>query len=494
MIEIDLPDGSIAEFPDGTPDNVIERALQEAYPSQQPAQTMGTGEDVGRSLASGARWGIEGIPGVFGDVGQLGENVGSWISGKLGASPEQIEKAKNLRDESFSLMPDLPTTQQIHDVTTPVVGESHTPQTTAGEYGFTGGNFIASLAAPGGPVRKLAGWALPSLASETAGQVTEGTAAEPYARFAGALAGGAASARGGRPKAAPAPTSAELSTEANAIFNQVKQSGVTASPQALNKLYNEVGTKLKDFGFHPKLQPDTATVVTELIKSRGMPLSLPEFHNLRKLATGAARSAQKSDDRAAAGRIVEAIDDILDDANNFSAGSDQARNLLREGIATSKRKIKTEMIEDVVERAKNQATGFENGLVVQFRALANNKKKMRSFSKQEQDMIRGIVRRPSLHGMLRAVGMLSPNSTFGGITTGMGLASGVVPGLASAGAGMAARAGAGKLTNMKVDRLQRSVATGLPPTGQQLLPSPDEIMRLMLATQGGSVSANAPVR
>ena len=37
-IEIELPDGSIAEFPDGMPDTEIEAAIQRQFPRQQPAQ------------------------------------------------------------------------------------------------------------------------------------------------------------------------------------------------------------------------------------------------------------------------------------------------------------------------------------------------------------------------------------------------------------------------------------------------------------------------
>jgi hypothetical protein len=73
-------------------------------------------------------------------------------------------------------------------------GEFYKPQTTAEKYLRTVGEF----AAPGGLVSKgtrtarAAQIAAPAIVSETAGQATEGTWAEPYARLAGALAGGTA--------------------------------------------------------------------------------------------------------------------------------------------------------------------------------------------------------------------------------------------------------------------------------------------------------------
>ena len=36
MIEVDLPDGSIAEFPDGTPPEVMKRALQKRFGGDDP--------------------------------------------------------------------------------------------------------------------------------------------------------------------------------------------------------------------------------------------------------------------------------------------------------------------------------------------------------------------------------------------------------------------------------------------------------------------------
>src|SRR5688572_18807213 len=36
MIEVDLPDGSVAEFPDGTPPETMKMALQKRFPAQAP--------------------------------------------------------------------------------------------------------------------------------------------------------------------------------------------------------------------------------------------------------------------------------------------------------------------------------------------------------------------------------------------------------------------------------------------------------------------------
>ena len=63
------------------------------------------------------------------------------------------------------------------------------PQTTAGEYARTAGEFAGGAAAIpiGGPLRSVAASLLPAAVSETAGQLTEGSDYEGAARLAGAL-------------------------------------------------------------------------------------------------------------------------------------------------------------------------------------------------------------------------------------------------------------------------------------------------------------------
>ena len=64
------------------------------------------------------------------------------------------------------------------------------PQTTVGEYARTISEFAPSAVfAPGNIPAKIAQTAIPAVMSETAGQITEGSALEPYARIVGALGG-----------------------------------------------------------------------------------------------------------------------------------------------------------------------------------------------------------------------------------------------------------------------------------------------------------------
>lgn len=79
----------------------------------------------------------------------------------------------------------------------------HKPQTKGGEYARTLGQFAPAAIMPGGALARTANVVVPAVASEAAGQATKDTQLEPYARLAGALAGGGVSALALRPPPAP---------------------------------------------------------------------------------------------------------------------------------------------------------------------------------------------------------------------------------------------------------------------------------------------------
>jgi hypothetical protein len=94
--------------------------------------------------------------------------------------------------------------------------------------------------------------------------------------------------------------------------------------------------------------------------------------------------------------MIENIDNFLDglDPKKLSRGAAGADvgpkfKVARELWGRARR---SEMINDAFEKAKNQASGFENGIVVQFRSILNNKKKARFFKKDELQAMRDVVR------------------------------------------------------------------------------------------------------
>lgn len=174
----------------------IARARARLRVQQSRGPQMGTGEDIARSAATGLGEGVTGTVGMLGDVQSLADDFGTWVGNQLGLKPLTPEQAAGFKADN------APTTAAIESG----IGFDkikHTPQTTAGEFARTAGQFVPGFAAAGGVqagvggVKRALGTAGgvvtgtgAGLGSEAAGQLTEGTMLEVPARLAGGLAGG----------------------------------------------------------------------------------------------------------------------------------------------------------------------------------------------------------------------------------------------------------------------------------------------------------------
>lgn len=181
-----------------------------------PPQGPSAGEtmvDVAKSLGGGLARGAAGLAGLPGDLYNIVDKSVGYLGGKLGFESGPSEQP--------ALLPGSATVQKgVESIT----GEFHKPTTTAGEFASTIGEFApAAIAGPGGILRRAASQAVaPAIASEGAGQLTKGTAAEPYARIAGALAGGLAPSAIGR-AISPLP----IDPTRQAAVNTLRAEGVT---------------------------------------------------------------------------------------------------------------------------------------------------------------------------------------------------------------------------------------------------------------------------
>lgn len=141
-----------------------------------PDEGQGWGDtilDVGKSAASGVARGAADLVGLPGTLGDMFNSGMSYITG----------------------LPELPKSpvsgQTVRGAASAVTGGAtdYQPQTTAGEFASTAGEFIPGAIAFGGmsPQNIARYGILPGLASEGAGQLTEGTALEPWARVGAAM-------------------------------------------------------------------------------------------------------------------------------------------------------------------------------------------------------------------------------------------------------------------------------------------------------------------
>jgi hypothetical protein len=182
-------------------------------------EAPGVVEDVAKTIVPGMARGLlsatVGLPGVAEDIGTLAydQTLGRLANrflpggdGTFSARGKDFYKQRieqNRQQASKEIGVPLPAVNTPGDYFNPanaikaaegVTGPFYQPQTTAGKFANTAAEF-AGGALPMGPLtlkNVVTSGAVPGLASEAAGQATEGTALEPWARFGAALGAGVA--------------------------------------------------------------------------------------------------------------------------------------------------------------------------------------------------------------------------------------------------------------------------------------------------------------
>jgi hypothetical protein len=174
------------------------------------AQGVGYAEDVARTIPSGLVRGVTSMLGAPADLTNLAFRGMEYLDQKIrGETDEQYarriteRKASAPFDASKLLEPFTGRTIK-GAVEENLTGPLYEPQTTPGKYVNTAAEFVpGALLGPGGMARKAISYGvLPGVASEAAGQVTQGSAAEPWARGGAALLAGGGAAVWNRPNSA----------------------------------------------------------------------------------------------------------------------------------------------------------------------------------------------------------------------------------------------------------------------------------------------------
>lgn len=192
-----------------------------------------TALDMARSAGSGVAAGVAGVVG-FPHTLNAGMDFLARLPGQ--ALGYQFNEDPSRQPRTF--VPQMPTTAQARSVINNIPGADYKPQTMPGKFAHTVAEFapgalvggVRSVADAG---RNLVNFALvPGLASETAGQATQGSSWEPYARGAAALASGGAAAMVNRPGSAQAilergarGVTPQQQSAAEALFFEAQQVG-----------------------------------------------------------------------------------------------------------------------------------------------------------------------------------------------------------------------------------------------------------------------------
>lgn len=205
-----------------------------------------------------------------------------------------------------------------------------------------------------------------------------------------------------------APTAENLKNAARGIYNELDDVGAIVGSKRIDSLGAGITKKVTREGIDQTLHPKATAALNRISQVQGKDLTLTELDTLRKIAKGAAASIDPADARMGA-IMVEQIDDFLDGLNPkdfVKGGKAGVGEKFRDARQLYQRAKKSELLDEAVQKAQNQATGFENGIRTQFRSLLNNKKKMRGFTAEEKAAMKKVVQGTTAANMTKLIGKL----------------------------------------------------------------------------------------
>ena len=428
--------GKKFNFPDGTSPEQMGEAIDEYFGAEQsaPRETASTESRAETALptavaegASALNRGSAAIPDFFIDAG----NAATGLANKV---PALKHAATALLEPILGQEENIPAVPRVQDTL---------EQATAGQFGQknfmepglardaiqTGGELIPSL---------VTGLTQPA---KTAAKITE-ELAETSARGV---------SKGLRESA---PTLEALGQRSDALYKQIDDLGVMFKQSSIAGLADDIERTLIKGGLDEKLTPKAAAFVQRLRADSQGPLTATQVDTLRKIAQGPANDVDAIGKATADARlgtmVIQKIDDFL---TNPSQGAlvgkaDEVGPLFTKARGLVSQRKKGELLQEAFNKASLQASGFENGLRVQFRSILGSPTKRRGFNADELKAMRQVVEGGKVENAARVLGKfgisldLSGGGFLAGITALGGIAAGGGTGGVLAGTAVALASGA----------------------------------------------------
>lgn len=282
-----------------------------------------------------------------------------------------------------------------------------------------------------------------------------------------------------------APDAQDLKSVARAMFKEVDNSGAAIRTDVVANRVMQAAQKAGRELIDSELDAP-AVRLYQIIADRtrqayesGRGLALGEIHNMRQLAQDIVVKGKGDRTSRFAKEVVDMIDDMVSNlkpaqmqfpANRIGGKATDMGNTLLKGISTWGRARRVDLIEEALYKAQNQASGVENGLRTQFRALLQNPKTRNLFSQAEREAIEQVANGTGLSNLTRLLGMFGFDFGSGRNFVGgsVGLLLGGPMGMM---AGAAARKGAEKMALNAGQRAANVVATPNIPIATPRMPN-----------------------
>ncbi len=425
--------------------------------------------DVAKQVGTGLVTGTEAIPAAPARLADLAGQGLEWLGDKVGFSGAFSPEAQKQQADLKALI--------AQNRGEGIANYLPKPETTAGKYARTAAEFVPSaLAMPGNLAANATFGAASGLGSEAGGQLTEGTAAEPYARLGGALVGGAlAPTKTAQALAARAERSGKALPEINAEALRGAASPVYKAQTALanevtvpngagEQMAADIATEL-----HPlKLRSENAERTYRQLNKLGDAKDLNDISivrdKLRDTKYGISNETLVKvggQDSEAAGLAMRALDKEMD---ALSPGW-VAKNAEADANWAAAKRVKT--VEDYAEEGKK------------FASFDKKQSRKKGFTKTELALIKRAETGGPLGTVLNTFGA-TLNPAHSGLAAAMSAATHIPTAILTGGAsvpfqiagavtGAAADAGARALRNRAYNQMINKLGARSP-LAQQVLP------------------------
>ena len=362
MIEIELFDGTVLEFPDGTDQTVINNVAKQQTTSRRIAAAKagtlqlqpGSAERVAamNEMAMKAM-NVQNLPpqekGLQRQALELATGIGAGATrgaAQFVGLPGTALDIINMGMEKVGIL-DQPATPS------PFSGasiQSALNDLTGGYVNYEAPGFLGAVAGTGaelfggGVGRKAA--ALGGLGAEALGKATEGTFIEPAARFAGAFFTPMAFSTANKTvnafmnRASAAPSLQTLQQAKTAAYKAVDNEGISVNGNQTADLANKVKTAVADTNYVQDVDKQTFGALQIIERNAGKPLTLGQLDKIRQGLWTRIKEAPNE----------VAIFDIIDEVDNLIASLPAATPLMAVARLANSRFKKAELIENAFQK------------------------------------------------------------------------------------------------------------------------------------------------
>lgn len=304
----------------------------------------------------------------------------------------------------------------------------------------------------------------------TAGAAGATVAGGPEEAATGAIIGAAVPVAGrlaGRLIAPKGPSTMDVRKAATEAYGEAERLGGEVSPEKFTTLTYRIANKLDEGRFNPVLHPKVQRAVDTLTAeaTQAMPVSLNRLDTLRRVAARAGASSSADEQRL--GKIaVDEIDTFIRESMPEAsvAALEKARDLWA-------KMSRSKQIEGLITKASRSTKEPSAALRRQFQLLADNERKLKTFTADEQALIKRIADGSMSVSALETIGTFAPPrigelrklpglvgaAGYGGIYTVSPPAA-----IALGGTGYASRAIANQLARAQAQQLAMQARTGAP--------------------------------